>query len=67
MLADRVGISREQVEDWQNQKLEMPAGRVFSAWSQSEGATIRLLHRHLISPEMRCTFLAKRLADFYDV
>lgn len=67
MLAERVGIEADTISEWQSHKLACPMGRVFGEWGESECATVRMLHRHLISPQMRCTLLAKRISDFYDV
>ena len=67
MLAERVGIDPKATEYWNSLRLECPMGRVFAEWGESPSATVRLLHRHLISPQMRNTLLGKRLADFYEV
>lgn len=67
MMGERVGIPPETITQWKQWKVEMPMQYVFQAWSQSPGATLRLLHRHLVSPQMKCTLLAKRISDFYHV
>ena len=67
MLAERVGISDDLISSWKRQHLSCPMGNVFAQWGQSDGATVRMLHRHLMSPQMRLTLIAKRLSDFYQV
>ncbi|XP_060570587.1 uncharacterized protein LOC132728898 [Ruditapes philippinarum] len=67
MMGDRLGIPQETINQWKRWKLEQPMHYVLQAWSSSPGATVRLLHRHLVSPQMRCTLLAKRISDFYQV
>ena len=67
-LANRVGIEPEKLEEWSALRLKNPAGRVLTTWVDAcPAATVRLLHRHLMSPPMRCTLLCKRLSDFYSV
>ena len=67
MIGERIGIAAETLSQWKRWKLENPMFYVLQTWSQSPGATVRLLHRHLVSPQMRNTLLAKRLSDFYMV
>lgn len=67
MVAERVGIAAETVSYWAGLRLECPMGRVLSEWGDSQQATVRQLHRHLMSPQMRQTILAKKIADFYEV
>lgn len=67
MMGERLGIPAETINQWKRWKLDCPMHYVLQAWSSSSGATVRLLHRHLVSPQMRCTLLAKRLSDFYHV
>ena len=67
MLAERVGIPADTAEYWRSLRLECPMGRVMAEWGESDSATVRMLHRHLVSPQMRCTLLAKRISDFYEV
>lgn len=66
-IAERIGISGEEVEGWRSENLKCPMGRVLDTWAGEPSATVRLLHRHLMSPQMRCTLLGKRVATFYDV
>jgi len=67
-LAQRVGLPQATIDEWLSEKLLNPAGRVLDAWIDTcPTATVRLLHRHLMSPAMRCTIVSKRLSDFYDV
>ena len=65
MLGERVGIPLETIQQWRRWKVENPAEYVLQSWGQSAGATVRMLHRHLISPQMSCIILAKRISDFY--
>lgn len=65
MLGERVGIPLETIQQWRRWKVENPAEYVLQSWGQSGGATVRMLHRHLISPQMTCIILAKRISDFY--
>ena len=67
MFGERIGIPSETMYQWKRWKLDYPMFYVLQSWSQSPGATVRLLHRHLVSPQMRNTLLAKRLSDFYCV
>jgi len=67
-LAQRVGLPQAAIDEWSAEKLLNPAGHVLDAWIEAcPSVTVRLLHRHLMSPAMRCTIVAKRLSDFYDV
>lgn len=67
MFGTRVGIDPETLSYWESCELECPMGRVLAQWGDSPSATVRMLHRHLMSPQLRCTILGKRVADFYDV
>ncbi|XP_074655705.1 uncharacterized protein LOC141909215 isoform X1 [Tubulanus polymorphus] len=67
MLAERVGIALETIKRWRKMRLDCPMAMVFSEWGESPAASVRILHRHLISPQMRCTIIAKRITDFYIV
>lgn len=67
MFAERVGVEQETIEYWKSLRLEFPMGRVLAEWSESPAASVRMLHRHLMSPQLRCTILGKRVADFYEV
>ncbi|XP_053399450.1 uncharacterized protein LOC128557027 [Mercenaria mercenaria] len=67
LMGERLGIPQETINQWKRWKLEQPMHYVLQAWSASPGATVRLLHRHLVSPQMRSTLLAKRISDFYQV
>lgn len=67
LMGERLGIPQETINQWKRWKLDQPMHYVLQAWSASPGATVRLLHRHLVSPQMRCTLLAKRISDFYHV
>ncbi|PAA65838.1 hypothetical protein BOX15_Mlig032391g1 [Macrostomum lignano] len=64
MLADRLGFA-DSVPAWSG--LASPMAKLLTEWSRSESATVRLLHRHLASPELRAPLLAKRLQQFYRV
>uniref|UniRef100_A0A1I8IG69 Death domain-containing protein n=1 Tax=Macrostomum lignano TaxID=282301 RepID=A0A1I8IG69_9PLAT len=64
MLADRLGFA-DSVPAWSG--LASPMAKLLTEWSRSESATVRLLHRHLASPELRSPLLAKRLQQFYRV
>ena len=63
----RVGIDADTIGNWEDMKLSLPMGKVLTMWAESPGATVRLLHRHLMSPQMRHTLLAKRISDYYMV
>jgi hypothetical protein len=67
MLARKVGLSEEQIEDWRKRRLDAPLFEVFKVWEGSVAATVQILHRHLVSPALRCSIPAKRIRDFYDV
>ncbi|ELU00581.1 hypothetical protein CAPTEDRAFT_195012 [Capitella teleta] len=67
MFASRVGMEDSEIQELLALKLQCPMGRVFAVWSESSSATVRLLHRHLMSPQLRYTLLGKRVADFYHV
>ena len=68
MRCQRVGIEAETVDHWGSLGLKYPMGRVLAQWGDNDtGATVRALHRHLMSPQLRCTLLGKRISDFYDV
>jgi hypothetical protein len=68
MLAQRLALPQATIDEWIADRLTNAAGHVLDAWVKAcPSATVRLLHRHLASPLMRCTILCKRLTDFYDV
>lgn len=67
LIASRVGIPNSLVEQWQKMRAPHAMALVMKVWGDSVGATVRMLHRHLVSPQMRAVVLAKRIADFYDV
>ncbi|XP_064603786.1 uncharacterized protein LOC135469174 [Liolophura sinensis] len=67
MFAHRVGIADVTVNKWQCQRLARPMEEVLNEWSKSKAASVRMLHRHLLSPQLRSRVLAKRVADFYKV
>ena len=67
MFAERVGIDEGRIDTWRSLKLAYPMGLVFDRWQREKDATVRMLHRHLMSPQLRCTLLGKRVADFYEV
>ncbi|KAL3873443.1 hypothetical protein ACJMK2_036559 [Sinanodonta woodiana] len=67
LFAERVGIPNETIQQWKCWKLDLPMQYVLQTWAQSPAATVRLLHRHLVSPQLHFTLLAKRISDFYQV
>ncbi|KAL8572553.1 hypothetical protein ACOMHN_040457 [Nucella lapillus] len=67
MMAERVGIPDSLISTWQQMKIPQPMKNVLGVWAASPGATVRMLHRHLVSPQMRCVLLAKRISDHYEV
>jgi len=67
MMGERMGIPQETINQWKRWKMDQPMLNVMQAWGQSSGATVRQLHRHLVSPQMKCILLAKRISDFYKV
>lgn len=67
MFASRVGIDNETIKEWDSFSLQCPMGRVLACWGESPSATVRMMHRHLMSPQLRYTLLGKRVADFYNV
>lgn len=67
LLARRVGVTQATIDQWRRLRLASPMNRLLAVWGQSEAATVRMLHRHLSSPEMNAVLLARRIEDFYDV
>ncbi|KAL5009162.1 hypothetical protein ScPMuIL_014743 [Solemya velum] len=67
LLGERVGIPSDTIQQWRRWKVELPMQYVLETWGRSPGATIRLLHRHLASPQLRYTILAKIISDFYSI
>ncbi|XP_067681620.1 uncharacterized protein [Haliotis asinina] len=67
MIAERVGVPAQLIAQWKTMKLPQPMKNVLYVWGESPGATVRMLHRHLVSPQMRSLVLAKRISDFYHV
>lgn len=67
LFAQRVGIPEDLVTQWQQMKVAQPMQNVLGVWAASQGATVRMLHRHLVSPQMRCVVLGKRISDIYKV
>ena len=67
LIAYRVGIPENLVEQWIRMRAPYAMALVMKVWGDSVGATVRMLHRHLASPQMKAIVLAKRLADFYEV
>ncbi|XP_013388527.1 uncharacterized protein LOC106157437 [Lingula anatina] len=66
-LALRVGIPESIIEKWRYDQLDSPCSHVLAKWSESCAATVRMLHRHLLSPQLRSIILVRRIEDFYDV
>jgi hypothetical protein len=62
MFAERIGVSSETVTQW-----KLPMKYVLETWSRSPAATMRMFHRHLVSPQLKNTLLAKRISDYYKV
>lgn len=62
-----MGIPEALVEQWLRMRAPNAMALVMKVWGDSVGATVRMLHRHLSSPQMKSVVLAKRIADFYDV
>lgn len=67
MFAERIGVTSETIDQWRRWKLELPMKFVLETWAQSPAATMRMFHRHLVSPQLKNTLLAKRISDFYKV
>ncbi|KAK6181549.1 hypothetical protein SNE40_009380 [Patella caerulea] len=67
MFAERVGIPNQLIDQWKIMKISQPMKNVLFVWSDSPGATVRLLHRHLVSPQLKCILLAKRITNYYTV
>lgn len=67
MFAKRIGISDNEIKEWELLKLQYPMARVLSFWSSRPEATTRLLHRHLNASCFQYSVLAKRIENFYDV
>ena len=67
LFAERVGISMPTIEGWYADQMSNPAEAVLSVWGRSQGATVKILHRHLLSPQLRYLVAARLLADAYDV
>lgn len=67
LFAQRVGIPEEMVSQWHKMKVQQPMRNVLGVWAASNAATVRMLHRHLVSPQMRCVVLGRRISDAYQV
>ncbi|KAK0058464.1 nuclear distribution protein nudE-like 1 [Biomphalaria pfeifferi] len=67
LMAARVGLPEDLVQHWLAMRAPNAMALVMKVWGDSAGATVRMLHRHLSSPQMREVILAKMLSDFYDV
>ncbi|XP_059162385.1 uncharacterized protein LOC131945793 [Physella acuta] len=67
LIADRVGIPVDLKEQWLRMRAPNAMALVMKVWGDSLGATVRMLHRHLSSPQMKSVMLAKMISDFYDV
>ncbi|XP_046373056.1 uncharacterized protein LOC124146684 [Haliotis rufescens] len=67
LMAERVGVPTQLITQWKTMKLPQPMKNVVYVWGESPGATVRMLHRHLVSPQMKSLILAKRISDFYEV
>ncbi|ESO92040.1 hypothetical protein LOTGIDRAFT_233305 [Lottia gigantea] len=67
MFAERIGLSETLINQWKLMKLNQPMRNVLNVWSNSPGATVRLLHRHLVSPQLKSVMLAKRVTEYYNV
>ncbi|BFZ12200.1 hypothetical protein BsWGS_15238 [Bradybaena similaris] len=67
LMAARVGVPENLVKQWITMRAPHAMALVMRVWGDSAGATVRMLHRHLISPQMKAFILAKRISDFYQV
>ncbi|CAG5131322.1 unnamed protein product [Candidula unifasciata] len=67
LMATRVGIPESLVQQWIKMRAPNAMALVMRVWGDSSGATVRMLHRHLVSPQMKAAILAKRISDFYQV
>ncbi|CAL1533207.1 unnamed protein product [Lymnaea stagnalis] len=67
LIAARVGLPDDLIEHWLRMKAPNAMALVMKVWGDSAGATVRMLHRHLVSPQMKEVMLAKMISDFYDV
>ncbi|KAH9518369.1 hypothetical protein Btru_016547 [Bulinus truncatus] len=67
LIATRVGLPDDLIQHWLAMRAPNAMALVMKVWGDSAGATVRMLHRHLASPQMKEVILAKLLSDFYDV
>ena len=67
MFGKRVGIDESLINQWHSRSLAYPMARVLEEWDKMDGSTVRMLHRHLMSPQLRLSIVGKRIADFYGV
>ena len=67
LFAQRVGVPDSLLNQWQEMRVHQPMKNVLGVWAASPAATVRMLHRHLVSPQMRCILLGKRISDYYEV
>ncbi|XP_067942576.1 uncharacterized protein [Watersipora subatra] len=66
-FAQRIGVSTETILFWRRLNLKNTMEQVLTFWKDSKGATVRMLHRHLKSPEIYALIPAKLISDFYKV
>lgn len=67
MFAQKVGVSTETIQFWRRLKIRNPMEQVLTFWKDSKAATVRMLHRHLKSPQINGLIPAKLISDFYQV
>ena len=62
-----IGISTETIQFWRRLQLRAPMDQVLSFWKAHHTSDVRLLHRLLMSPQVRAMNLAKLVSEFYHV
>lgn len=67
LFAQKVGVSTETIQFWRRLNMRNPMEQVLTYWKDSKGATVRMLYRHLKSPDINALLPAKLIADFYQV
>ncbi|XP_067944568.1 uncharacterized protein [Watersipora subatra] len=64
-FAHLIGISTETIQFWRRLDMHNPMEQVINFWKDQSSANVRLLHRILMSQQLKAVHLAKLVSEFY--
>lgn len=62
-----MGVNSETIQFWRRLNLDNPMEQVLNFWKDTQSAEVTLLHRILLTPQVKAYRLAKLVSEFYDV